>query len=259
MKETLSKKSKSYLRIKKVLADYPTAVSSIPILQTAAGTFQTNLDLVQGMEVPEVDATIPGTNYKNNKFEEFGENMLPICNGLKLYARDTGNMVLSGKVPVVITNLMEGDQMTQVQRFKSIVNAAKAITPAELVPYGITAADLTALEDDIAVLESLIDGPRSAVDDRMVKRDVQEKAFGQMDDFLNETFDLAVRTRKIAFPDFVSAYFLARKLHDGPGPDNTPDDGEGLQPKEVADMPSNKDLQDALTPFVDQPTMNGVH
>ncbi len=136
---------------------------------------------------------------------------------------------------------------------------AQAITPAALVPYGITAADLTDLENAVTVLEGLVDSPRSAVDDRMVKRELQEKAFGQMDEFLNETLDLAVRTRSIAYPDFVSAYFLARKLHEGSNNPDAPDEEEDLQLKEVSDMPSSEDLQQALAPVAEQPATNGVH
>lgn len=259
MNDNFSKKSKSYLRIKKVFADNPTAVSSVPILATAATTFQSNLVLVQSSEVPQVDGTIPGTNLKNQKFTEFEEKMLPICNALHLYADNTENMVLAGKVPVVKTKLMAGDEVSQLQRFRAIVNAAKAITPADLVPYNITPAILTGLEEDITELEGFVDGPRSAIDNRMVKHELQDKAFGQMDSFLNKTLDLAVRICGVTFPEFVSAYFLARKLHDGPGSDGTPDEGEGLLAKEVMDMPSNEELQEALAPAATEPSKNGLH
>ncbi|MCF8243740.1 MAG: hypothetical protein K9J37_02515 [Saprospiraceae bacterium] len=257
MNETFSKKSKAYLRIKKVLAEYPTAVASNPTLLAVGVAFQNNLDLVEGIQVPEVNATIPNTKFKNARFLAFAEELLPVCNGLQLYANATLNMVLAGQVPIYLSNLMDGDEVSQVHRFWTVVNAAKAITPADLVPYGITAADLTALETNLTSLETLVDSPRSAIDARMVKRQLQEKAFRQMDTFLLTTLDLAVRTRKAAFPEFVAAYFLARKLHEGGG--GTTETGNGANPKEVAAMPSSEELQLALSASTGQPAMNGVH
>lgn len=263
MNDRLSKKSKSYRRIKKVLADNPTAVASTPILQAAGLTFQTKLDNVEGVQVPELGATVPGTDFKNDKFLEFGNELLPICNGLRLFANDTSDMVLAGKVPVVISNLMEGNEVTQVNRFWAIIDAAKAVTPAaDLIPYGITAAILTDLETKLEALDALVDGPRSAIDGRIVKRELQVKAFKDMDKFLNETLDLAVRTRQTAFPEFVSAYFLARKQHQGGGTgEETEQEEENLvmemQPKLA--MPTTKELTSAMAPLNGQPALNGVH
>lgn len=260
MNDTLSKKSKSYGRIDKVLTDYDTAVNSNPTLLAASLTFKDNYTLVKSIDVPERDATIPSTRYKNEKFAEFGEALLEVCNGLQLYADDTTNLALSGQVPTVISNLMEGDEPSQIARFRAILNAAQAITPAaDLIPYGITASGLTALVAKLDELETLVDSARSAIDARMVKRQLKEKAFKNMDTFLATKLDLAVRTRKSAFPEFVAAYFLARKLHDQGG--NTGEQEEETllagQPKLAMAMPTTEELQNALTPAPFQPVQNG--
>lgn len=260
MDDTLSKKSKSYGRIDKVLTDYVTAVNSNPILLAASLTFKDNYTLVKSIDVPERDATIPTTRFKNEKFEAFGLALLEVCNSLKLYADDTSNMALSGLMPTVITNLMEGDEPSRIARFRAILNAAQAITPAaDLIPYGVTAAGLTALVASLDELETLVDSPRSAIDARMVKRQLKEKAFNNMDNFLATKLDLAVRARKSAFPEFVAAYTLARKLHDQGGGTNEPEEETLLagQPKLAMAMPTTEELQKALIPAPLQPIQNG--
>jgi hypothetical protein len=91
--------------------------------------------------------------------------------------------------------------------------------------------------------------------------DQQETAFEEMDYFLSATLDLAVRNRKVAFPDFVSAYYLARKLHDMPS-QSIEEELAAINAKlvEAPPTPTTADLQAALANMgTAQLATNGVH
>ncbi len=259
MEKTLAIKYLSHHRVRKVLADNPTAVGSTQVLTDAKTTFDTKLTALDAINVPEVNNTMPNTAYKNKKMAEVSNQLLVACDGLSLYAASISDVVLAGKMVSNISELREGNEVTQLQRFWSILNAAKAITPADIIPFGVTAADLTSIETLLLSLNDLIGSPRSAIDARVLLNDQQAAAFAEMDEFLTTTLDLAVRNRKLAFPDFVAAYTLARKQHNMPS-QSVEEELEALKSKVAEARVTTSELNEALEPLtIAQPTMNGVH
>lgn len=259
MKKTLAIKYLSNHRVKKVLADNPTAVGSTQVLTDASTDFNAKLTALDAINVPEIKDTIPNTALKNKKMDEVANQLLVACDGLSLYAASISDGVLAGKLVSNISQLREGNEVTQLQRFWSILNAAKAITPADIIPFGVTAAQLTSIETLLDSLNFMIGSPRSAVDERVLLNDQQEAAYAEMDDFLTTTLDLAVRNRKLAFPNFVAAYNLARKQHNMPS-QSVEEELEALKTEVAASRITDSALTEALEPLtIAAPAMNGVH
>jgi len=256
----------SFKRIKKVLAENPTAVASTQVLTDAKTDFNTKLTDLEDIYVPEIRETKANTDRKNKELLEVSNLLFAVSNGLALYAASVSDMELAGKLPATISELREGIEVTQLQRYWNILNAAKAITPATLVPFGVTAAELTLIETLLNSLNNLIGSPRSAIDVRVLLNDKQEKTIEEVDKFLLATLDLAVRNRKIAFPDFVAAYFLARKLHDMPSNPNEEELAtinatlvEAPSSLTSADLKVALENMDTTQLTTTQPATNGVH
>lgn len=216
MKKHLTSKYLAYDRVQEVLASNQAVVDSNPTLKNAAMEFGTRFDAIADRMVPERGATRSLTVAKSAAFRSLTDQFLSVTSALLIYAAAKPDNVLVGKLPINRTGLRAGNEVTRVLRFRMLLNEAKALPEAVLAPLGLSAATLSELEADLAVLEDLLGSPRSAVDKRILQREQQESDFRQMDEFLKNTLDLAVNTRLLSNPEFVSAYFLARKLHAAP-------------------------------------------
>jgi hypothetical protein len=261
MKKTLAKKFLAYHRIQRVLNSDPLAVASSQLLTNAKTGFDARLNALDGIKVPEPRATKPNTADKNKLLEKASKLLLPVCDGVALYAKEHSNMELAGLMPPNISSLVAGNEVTQLMRFWSVLEAAKSVLPADLLPYGVSAAQLSDLENTLTVLDEKVGSPRSAIDARLAKRQRQQDAFVQLDDFLKQTLDRAVRNRQPQFPEFVAAYFAARKLHDLPSQrleqELTALSTETGNPTSSA--ASTSALKEALAPLANmQPAQNGV-
>lgn len=233
MKKSHAIKLLSYRRIQRVLADNPTAVNSTTALKNAETEYLAMLTGLESHQVPTVTATKPNTSIKNKTYNALVNLFLPLCDGLLLYANNKPDAMLAGMLPRNVSELKEGNEMTQLNRFWSVLNAAKGLS-ADLAPYGVGADDLAAIEPLLNKLDDLIGTSRSLIDARQLKQAQQKEAFRQIDVFLKDTMDRAVRNRQTAFGDFVSSYFKARKLHDMPTQPAQPEQGGTLAKEAVA-------------------------
>lgn len=262
MKKGLIKKINAYQRIRRVFSENPLVTDNHPVLKTLEMEFGSRLSAITGTQVPGRKSTLPVTESKNDRFVYTALRVDVEANALLLYAEDQGDPSLAIDVPTSYSELTEGSETLQVQRFWKVHDAAKR-AGAALVPYGVTAALLAELDTLLPELEAMIGAPRSGIDRRILKRMQLEEAFEAMDDFLLNRLDRAVRTCRLSHEAFTEAYFLARKLHDTATRSAAEQTGTALPTgsNRMASLPSTEELASALkeTSTNGAGVLNGAH
>ena len=247
------------------MTEHQTVVDGHPVLKNTGIEFDSRLSAITGMQVPGRRSTVPVTGNKNERIQEVVRRIEVEANALLIYAMDQNNPNLESDIPNTYSGLVEGSEVSQVERFWKVHDRAK-LAGAALVPYGVSAALVAELDTMLPELENLIGSPRSGIDKRILKRSQLETAFNEMDDFLNRRLDRVVRTCSLSDPAFVEAYFLARKLHDtatrpATSPQTTAPAANVPANGRTTALPTTEELASAMSEAVtnNAGTLNGVH
>ena len=192
----------------------------------AFGTAHTDLlgklreaeDLIELQEKPLEGITL----MKAKRKELMVQGVLTIAGALHAYATDIGDTALRGKCDYSYTSLSEGRDAVVGQRCQGVMTEA-ATVGAALIPYGQTAAELTAGQALVDDYVAVVAAPRTALNIRKGATEALELAVKGCLDILNDRMDRLMEEFKTSDATFYREYFNARIIVDLGG---TPEDKE---------------------------------
>lgn len=132
------------------------------------------------------------------------------------YAKKVKNNDLTTKTNVSVSTYMEGRDTLAATNALNI-HAAATATLANLAPYGVTAAKLTALKAKIDAYSASLSKPRDAVGSGSTATKQLAAEFDAADAALNDQMDALIPQFAAANPKFVEDYNNARIIVDSGG------------------------------------------
>ncbi len=128
-------------------------------------------------------------------------------------ATATNDVDLKGKMDYSRSDLLRGRDTVIGQRCQGVHTEANAVAAA-LVPYGVTAATLTALQTAIDDYVALVSAPRTAVTIRKGATEAIAQYVGECLDILHDRMDKLMILFKTTAPGFHQEYMDARIIVD---------------------------------------------
>jgi hypothetical protein len=146
---------------------------------------------------------------KGQKKEEMVRQTLRIANQVFAYAEDNSLVVLREKMDVSYSDLIAPRDAVVAQKCQGIHDEANTVIAA-LGPYGVVAADLTALQGAIDRYEAVIAAPRNAVTVRKGATEAIETLIRETTTILKNRMDKLMSEFEVSNPVFYQQYFDAR-------------------------------------------------
>ncbi len=189
---------------------------------TAHGEFLANLGLIEdNTEKQELQLDGIATN-KRERRDVMVALTLAVAQAAYALATDTGDPELKAKMNYSRSDLLEGRDTVIGQRCQGVHTEANAVA-GSLVAYGVTAADLTALQTAINKYVAVVSAPRTAITIRKGATAAIETLTRENLTILNERMDKLMVTFKTTAPSFYQAYFDARIIVDLGGKEEEPE------------------------------------
>lgn len=138
-----------------------------------------------------------------------------LAGAAKSYALAIQNNTLLDAVSYSATELGRMRDATLVSVLGTIRNKVSPVM-AELASYGVSAADLTALEAAITAYDAIVVTPRTNATERVWATDQLDNLFKKLDTILKQMDGIA-QLKKETEPEFFIMYSSARKIVDNTG------------------------------------------
>lgn len=141
------------------------------------------------------------------------DGVLTIAQAVYAYATDQDDLELQGKTNYSRSSLIEGRDAVVGQRCQGVMTEATTLGAA-LVPYGVTAAELTAGQTLVDEYVAVVSAPRTAVTIRKGATEALAEEVKVCMDILNNRMDKLMPQFRAAAPAFYKEYFNARIIVD---------------------------------------------
>ncbi|MEO8068987.1 MAG: hypothetical protein ABI599_14925 [Flavobacteriales bacterium] len=175
----------------------------------AVTAFQAKItEIEQEIETQGLDLDGYAIN-KGKRKEQMVRKTLTTANQVFAFAEDTDATVLREKMDVSYSDLIAPRDAVVAQKCQGIHDEANAVI-ALLAPYGVVAADLTALQTLIDAYEAVISAPRTAITVRKGATGNIETLIREGTTILTNRLDKLMSEFKDSSPAFHQEYFDAR-------------------------------------------------
>ena len=217
-------KIKMYGTTKTELDLHPTEVSSLPALANASIKLGDGISKIWVMDKKFADKSTKQWEAKNNIRNAVIAKTAKIAGNIFVYAHDTQNDDLKAKVQVSegsLRNMRDADLQTRVQQILDLATG----NIAKLADYGVLPADVTELEQLIALFKTAVNNMGSGKADRSSARTALTDYFDEVDVLMANVIDKLMDNFKSSSPQFYNAYQAARVVYDlggGHASANTP-------------------------------------
>lgn len=191
----------------------PLIVNSVPAFQTAVTTFRDIFEDLTDATQAEIQIISGITVDKAEQRKTLVQLAFDMAGQIFAFASATDNHILKGQVSYVFSDLNRLKDELLAPACQNILAAANANAVA-LVPYGVTAAKITELDDAISDYAAAVPGPRNAVSQRAAITNTIKDLFKSGDEMLKEQLDKLVIQFKTTEPEFYNAYKNNRVLLD---------------------------------------------
>lgn len=193
--------------------DNAAIVATVPAFQTAVTSFQNIVLDLRTAAQNEIQAISGITVDKAEQKKELIGQAVDIGGAVFAYASSTDNFILKDKVRVNPSDLSRLKDELLAPACTNILNAA-ADNAAALIPFGVTAAKITAFETAINNYISAVPAPRNAVSNRVSVAGTIKQLFKDGDELLKEQLDKLAIQFKTTEPAFYNAYKSNRVILD---------------------------------------------
>ncbi len=146
---------------------------------------------------------------KGARKEKMVRATLTVANKVFAFAEDTSAAVLREKMDLSYSDLIAPRDAVVAQKCQGVYDEATTVL-ASLAPYGVVAADLTALQSLIDAYEAVISAPRVAITVRKGATEQIEQLVREGTTILTNRMDKLMADFKGTNPDFYQEYFDAR-------------------------------------------------
>ena len=187
----------------------------VPAFSTAYGTFKTKVAQIHNTAII-LDQNIRGAAIdKGDAKENAAHAFADAADSITAYAASVNNNTLKESVHYSFRSLMRlADE--EFQSACGTILQAATDNAAALIPFGIIAATITALQDDLDDWNSAKPGPTNKKSNRKTADIAIDTQFDEADELLKEQLDNAIAPFRTSHPDFYNRYFENRKIINNP-------------------------------------------
>lgn len=198
---------------KNYLTANATITATVPIIATLEGDLDdTNNEILQVIILQGVP--IGGVAVDKNDAKTLMCRLTSQAAGAgKAYAKSVGNDTLLEALNFSFSDLMRERDDEAGPRCAGILVALNGVAAA-ILPYGVTAAKLTAISEAIEAYITIVPSVRTAEVSREIETDKLETLLKKNMDLLNDQLDGIIQLMDDEHHDFVTGYFLSRTLID---------------------------------------------
>lgn len=227
MNDVRENKLTMYEAVKTVLANNSAITGTIAALATAITSFTGFIDQIKAKEIERNSATQGNAQNKNDARELLKDEMMAVCGAIFSLGETTSDNTLKAEGNVSRSELSQMRDTALVTKAQTIKGVADA-NAAALVPFGVSAADITSLETRTTTFNGLI-GVRVAGSSIQGAAGAQVEAlFKKADKVLVNQIDKLMENFAKSETQFYDEYHLARQIidlgvrHEEPTPPTPP-------------------------------------
>jgi hypothetical protein len=213
MNNILENRLSMYEKVQSMLSSHVAETASIP----AVATLKAELDNVVGKiltsaGISNVDIT-GYTVQKGNKRAELSKLAIKVSTAQVAWARMNAKPQEAEKwdeTPAMLDAMRDNDVCIYAQQ----LNIAAVANLANLSPFGVVAADTTALASRITEFLTLMQEPRVRIGDRGAELENLTRLFDTANDILKLKLDAVMAIFTVSNPTLYSSYLNARSIDD---------------------------------------------
>ncbi len=186
---------------------------SVPAFAPAVASFETTLAQINAKEKERSEGTTGKLETRDNAEAELIDALIPVAGALAAYASETNNTELKEKAAVKISVLEHMRDLDLLDKAKAIAGYAQEQN-TNLVPYGVSADVLTALDQKRSAFETAVAELGKGKVERTGARTALNDLFDTADDILKNKLDNMMKVVRKNEPQLGIAYDAARVIKD---------------------------------------------
>ena len=187
--------------------------SATPAMVTASDEYTLNINAMESCVERQVIDIRGFAKSKAVAESKMIGHTLVVAGCVRAYAAVIGDTVLADKMNVTRSTLLRHRDAVVAQHSQGIHTAATEVV-ASLVPYGITAATLTALQDSIDNYVEALTAPRNAIMLRKGATTELKMLLRDTSKLLTKRLDALMESFGATEPEFYRDYYNARMILD---------------------------------------------
>jgi hypothetical protein len=181
----------------------------------AVAQLEANIDAIENVR-DQQDADITGiTEDKQNRRQKLEDETFTIGSVIVMYASTVNNRELLKKVNFTRSELLRARD-NELPGMSDRVHQAAADNTAAVLPFGITAIMITALQTAIDAFVDYISKPRAALSETSAATEQLPPLFTATNKLLEEQLDRGMELYRVLHNDFYKAYFNSRIIVNSP-------------------------------------------
>lgn len=232
MTDTQENKLSMYLTTEKVVDANNPIWAGMPAFVAAKDAFSDKIMEIGKERQRQEKATTGVTKDKAAAEEAAISKAVSVASATYAYASVVGNNGLKDEVNYSPSELRKSRDTILIDRLRVILNAANTHA-ADLVDYGIAAADLAELDALVIAFEDQVQNPRAAISERATATGALQALFDETDIILKEQLDKLMEVYRNTSFQFYSQYKKARLIIDlGKGGSADSGDDDTMAPSE---------------------------
>lgn len=222
MDKKIIEKSNMFTNVDAVFTQYALAIDEVPALKAQVTIFKAGLmPIAQMMQLLSLDSK---GNAAAKKAAEvlLAKRGARICGMMKSYAKDQQDLVLYAQVKYSASAFEKLRDLELQQAGQAIYDLANGLA-AQLLDYGVKAADLTDLKNAVDNYTLLNPKVRQVKVDRKTTRQLLFKKVGEMNNLLRFKIDNGMKVMEFSEAAFYSLYVNARRNYSVGGRQQAPE------------------------------------
>ena len=219
MKNTGINKRKMYIAVNAVFASHGTAWSSIPACEIAHTLFEAKLGVLTQLLYEQNAATLGVKDEKDKERKATVKRAKKLILALRIYAADSDDMLLRGKVKFPLSDLVYRGTVRTMQLLSQI-NEMAITHGADIIPHGVTQQEIDEFTQMYLNMEAVFASTRNAIVNRGLSTDQIETQIREIDALLKDQLDKYAELLRDDYPEFAISYKIARGIVDLPGKKN---------------------------------------
>ncbi len=210
-------------------------VATVAALATAHSNLKAKIAALSSTAEEQQMVTNGITPDKNFTRDTLRNNTVTIAGLLYAYATSVNDIILQARSKITYSDLKNLKDDELVERAQTIHDDAFA-NLAQLPPFGITAATLTAFQNLIDIYETKAPAPRAKQSEKVALTEQVKTLIKETDSLLKDTVDKLMLNFKTTDVEFYNTYIAAREVID---PASQPTQVAGSITRVSTDIPLN--------------------
>jgi hypothetical protein len=204
--------------IKRVLSwifesQWTVLINSIPAFKQAADSLQTMADNID-TKIANYRQVIKGVAVqKRAARKKLAESSYAIMSSVRSWALKNSNFELAAAMQVTLAELMHMRYITIIQKTGGAISTVEPLVP-QLATYNVTPANFTLWQEDHSAMNSLLNGPKSAIQQRKALGTIIATDVKSALDFLNNQLTPLV-ANFLTTPLFYITFFNNKRIGKG--------------------------------------------